>query len=301
MSDGLLEPLFCPKCSYDLRGSAGERCPECGHDLSEFRAGLPVIPWTARRLRGRMSAFWATVWMVSLRKRGFLNKFGQVVEYRDARRFQVWVVLHAYLPMLVATVYLYVMAPPGAGVNSGWSTKTLGGFPFPFNRVEQTTLGLAYAAYWPAVLVHVGYLLFLFAATGVQSYFFHPKSVPVRLQNNAVAMSYYMAAPLALTTLMYVGLTAALAISSLWIDIEPRLLMGILLHIQAVGSLIGGLVWTWELLFHSGRKMMPQEEARWWVMAAALPVLWMAMGVICVAVIPAVVFYVLVAVRSLTG
>lgn len=294
MSDALLEPLYCPACSYDLRGSAGERCPECGHDLAELRAGLPVIPWTARRLRGRVSAFWATVWMVSLRKRGFLNKFGQVVEYRDARRFQYVVVLHAYLPLLVATVYLYVMAPPGAAVNGGWAEV----YRRTHHPTEPTTLGLAYAAYWPAVLVHAGYLLFLFAATGVQSYFFHPKSVPVRLQNNAVAMSYYLAAPLAWSPVVFTALSAAVAF---WLDFEPRLETGIIMHGLAAVGVGLTFIGMWRKLIVLGLKTMPHEKVRWWVMAAALPVIWMALGVICVAVIPAVVLYVLVAVRSLTG
>lgn len=295
MSDVLLEPLYCPACSYDLRGSAGERCPECGHDLTELRAGLPVIPWTVRKARGRVSAFWATVWLVTFRERKFLNKFGQVVEYRDARRFQYWVVLHAYLPLLVATVYLYVMAPLDAGVNSAWAFEPHN--PSYFSK-KPTALGLAYGAYWPAVLVHLGYLLFLFAATGVQSYFFHPRSVPVRLQNNAVAMSYYMTALLAWVPVVFAALSTAVALG---FDFEPRLETGLFLHMLAgVGAVItfGGM---WGQLLVLGRKTMPHEKVRWWVMAVALPVIWMALGVVCVAVIPAMVLYVLVAVRSLTG
>lgn len=298
MGGEFLEPLFCPACSYDLRGSAGERCPECGHDLTELRSGLPVIPWTLRRLHRWIPTFWTTVWLVTFRTRRFLNKFGQGVDYRDARRFQWMVVVHAYLPILIASVYLYVTAPPGARVNEAWASAQRGGFPFTSDY--PTLAGIAYAEFWPAALVHFGYILFLFAASGAASYFFHPKSLPMRLQNNAVAMSYYAVAPLAWTPVLFIGLTALLGAASRWTEINPGVEVGIALHGLAVVSLLVTLAWTWGLLLFVGWKMMPRE-ARWWRMAAALPVIWAMLGGICLALIPTAVLYVLVAVKSLTG
>ncbi len=32
--------MYCRKCRYDLKGSPGHRCPECGHEFE------PTNPWS---------------------------------------------------------------------------------------------------------------------------------------------------------------------------------------------------------------------------------------------------------------
>jgi len=97
---------------------------------------------------------------------------------------------------------------------------------------------------------------------------------------------------------VFTALSAAVALR---FDFEPRLETGLVLHLLAKVSVGIGMAAIWGQVIFLGRKTMPHEKVRWWVMAAALPVIWMALGVICVAVIPAVMLYVLVAVRSLMG
>lgn len=39
---GMLGHVFCPRCGYDLHGSCGSGCPECGHQATTSRTAPPV-------------------------------------------------------------------------------------------------------------------------------------------------------------------------------------------------------------------------------------------------------------------
>lgn len=96
------------------------------------------------------------------------------VSYADAQSFRWITVLLAWTPFLLAT---FVGRPPG-----GWV-------------VADVWLGLAY---------HLAMLASLAVMTGVPSYLFHPRVLSTAQQNRAIALSYYTAAPLAFTLLVFV-------------------------------------------------------------------------------------------------
>lgn len=171
MASPLPEGAHCPNCGYDLRGSTSPRCSECGLDLATLRAGQSQIPWSHRHQLGRWRAYWETVWWGSFRVKRLAAEAALPVNHHDAQRFR-W--------MTVAIVFATILAAQGlARLNDADAFSW-------FDEFE-----------WILLPVNAAILLTLAAWTGLPSYFFHPRSLPLPLQNRSIALSYYMAAPLA--------------------------------------------------------------------------------------------------------
>ena len=73
--------LFCTGCGYNLRGITGDRCPECGHDLTALRSPVSQIPWVRRREIGRFRDYWLTAWMDCARNRRFFEEHARPVKF----------------------------------------------------------------------------------------------------------------------------------------------------------------------------------------------------------------------------
>jgi len=58
------DDIFCPSCSYNLRGLAENRCPECGSEFDPAAPRITEIPWEHRDRLGWFRAYTQTVWMV---------------------------------------------------------------------------------------------------------------------------------------------------------------------------------------------------------------------------------------------
>lgn len=187
--------LFCPGCGYDLRGIESDRCPECG--LAIDRAGgSSRIPWAHRRRIGRVRAYGRTVWLATFRVRQLGDEVHRAVDYRDAQRFRLVTVLVATL----AAVGVLAAAVTAAGGVKELANVLPNEFAFwePGEVAPGTVdafLPWVASALMPPVLP-LAILLFLLLLTGVASYWFHPRSLPVVRQNRAVALSYYACAPL---------------------------------------------------------------------------------------------------------
>ena len=192
-------PLPCPNCGYDLRGGSAGVCPECGgaFDAAEL-ARSAGIPWQDRGRLGRTRAFVRTVRLAVRHPTTLARAAVRPVDYAAARRFQLWCVALAGatfgVPLAVAG-WIGLRGAVGFAVTFG---------PPPHPLLGQLADGVVLLA---AV---VGLFLWLLTATGVASYFFHPKGRPVELQNRAVALSYYAAAPLALAPIAGVLLLAVI-------------------------------------------------------------------------------------------
>ena len=216
------------------------------------------------------------------------------VSYRDAQKFRWLTVLHAYLPILAATAVLYTQAPaswtaPGSSFPGLMATRPALALP-GFMATRPAWLALAFLEIWPIALVHLGILLWLAAATGVASYFFHPRELPVHLQNRAVALSYYANAALAFTFIpLLLGwmIWESFGIDS-WLTIT---LVSVILSIQlgawAFDS-VGILVRTPGI-----------RSARVRVMAVLLPVLWLVLAVVIIPGVPALILGALIVLDSL--
>ncbi|MFQ5491884.1 MAG: hypothetical protein ACE5GE_14290, partial [Phycisphaerae bacterium] len=265
---------FCPKCAYDLRATATDRCPECGQDLTGLRNPTP-IPWENRRQIGRLRAYFQTAWMVRAHPGRFCENVARPVSYPDAQAFRWTTIAVAYLLVLLGTILVYVFFPP------------------PADPAMPVWHEQAYAEVWPVILLHVGLLLFLIAATGVPSYLFHPKRAPMQQQNAAVALSYYTCSPLVycvfavlplVTGLYYLAMDVAVSVSFAW----PGALVGLVI----------ALLWWVSLVRLAGRGL-PQIRGRKVVVGLCTPVLWLLVATVTLVLVPAGIFVIMVVIASL--
>ncbi len=287
------DDIYCPGCGYDLRGSISDAWSECGYALAGLRAPVSRIPWVCDRNLGLHRAYWRTVWMVLFRNRRFCEEYARPsVSYRHARTFQWVTVLHAYLLALLLTILFYATNPPVVPSRDDlaerrWATGT-------FQLIAP--LGeLVYAEVWPAVILHASLVLFLAAATGVPSYFLHPRQVAPQRQNNAVAMSYYACGPLAFTAVL--ALVVAVPVDLLF---PTDSLAGSLSGASGVAACVLVFAW-WLTLVRLARRTMPQLKTQPVIVAVAVPVLWVALAGVILIVLPALVLYVLVLIAAFTS
>jgi hypothetical protein len=123
---------------------------------------------------------------------------------------------------------------------------------------------------WPALAINLGILLFIAAATGLPSYFCHPKRLAIEEQNRAIALSYYTSAPLAVTPAVILLLILASLAGNAMSTVAGLLsAAGILLMLLILATwyaktvtLIGAL---------ARRRRFP--------LALCLPLLWLALAV----------------------
>ena len=281
--------LFCPDCGYNLRGVTSDRCPECGYGLQSIRSDVSGIPWVHRKKLGWFRAYWKTVALVMFRQKRFCDEMARPVSYPDSQRFRWVTIVHAYVPVLLATLFVYLTVSPKPEPSAPFAQMLPAG-------MIRSTLSLpeqAYVEVWPMAILHLCFLLFLGAATGVPSYFFHPRNVPTPLQNRAVALSYYMCGPLALTVLPIITVGVAFHVVSVdrWCG-RVYLLAGILL-----GCLV--VLWSWRGLVQLAKRTMPQVEGRSVIVAMTIPLLWLVLLGLCLICLPFIVLSVLVAFASL--
>ncbi|HSZ55361.1 MAG TPA: hypothetical protein VK797_06860 [Tepidisphaeraceae bacterium] len=264
-SSSLSEDLFCPECGYDLRGSASDRCPECG--LAIDRAGMSVsrIPWVHRREIGRFRAYWRTTWMVMVRRRRLADEMNRPITIADARRFWLVTVVLAWLPIAAWAVGLAVadFEPRDfrAGVRLGY-------------LLEAAIFAAALFAVW----------LFLLLATGSMSNWFVSDTFQGDRQDRAIALSYFTCAPLG-----WLWLPAALGL--LWLGADQIRARGLLEQIELIG-LIGPEVLAVVLFMRTGlgaiflmRAVTHCGPGRTFAMCVGLPLSWALLALV-MAMIP---------------
>ena len=151
----------------------------------------------------------------------------------------------------------------------------------------------AYAEMWPVAILLICFLLFLAAATGVPSYFLHPRTLSVQRQNTAIAMSYYTCGPLALApVILIVGIVATgLPSAAAWSGYAPMFAV-------ITSSSVVLLTW-WLNLVRVTRRMIPQVKGRCVLVAVGTPLLWIALAGVTLVGLPFAVLSVLVVLTSL--
>ncbi|MCP4246146.1 MAG: hypothetical protein GY778_03770 [bacterium] len=225
------------------------------------------------------------------RPRTLSEEVARPVSFADARAFRWATVLHAFVPMVVALVLVYLLEPPQAiqsmdPVQRATQIMMTGSAPDDPTFAER-----AYAEVWPMGVILICCLLFGAAATGIPSYFFHPRRLSVRQQNAAVALSYYGCAPLALTVLPVISLGASLVAPDTW---PMELGAGLAACVMAVVLLI----WV-VILVRLARRTMPQLGMQPLRVAVFVPLCWLAAAGLTLVGLPVVVLFVLVVVSSL--
>ena len=168
--------LFCQECGYNLRGSTSNRCSECGNPLDSIRSQTSCIPWTHRKEIGYFKAYWKTVFWTSIRYKRFCEELAKPLSYKDSQSFRWVTIAHVWVPLLILTL---VACFDQKYVHIG------------------STLNQLFSEVWPVLVSHVTFIGMLLAITGVPSYFFDSRKLPVAQRNSAIAMSYYCTGSLA--------------------------------------------------------------------------------------------------------
>jgi hypothetical protein len=266
------------------------------------------IPWTHRRRIGRIRAYCRTAWLASADPARLGGEAARPVDYREAQHFRLVTAALCALPSAIfATILtLAILAgmnpPPGLSMNIGmnngpWIAGTGGTRNPPWDLLLPLGQG---AMLWPCVPVAVA--LYALLLTGVSSYWFHPRSLPIVQQNRAVALSYYLCAPLSLTVVPMIMLGAAI-----WLLVTERAQAKSWFQVFVIISIIGavtslvlpGLTWwnTLKLLRRAAHASTPRVVSA----AIGMPLAWLVGAVLCLLGLPWVVGYVALFVDSLRG
>ena len=282
----------CPECGYDLRGIDSDRCPECGLPID--REIVSRIPWVHRRKIGRVKAYWRTLWMATFRTAALAEEVRRPVSIRDGQTFRWVTVLLAWLPLGAMAAGFAAQTEVEIARNMVGSQMiygpSLGGLPGPLGVSVPIIYGLATPGALPAAV-----LLALVLVTGVGSYLFHPRRMPVQWQDRAVAISYFACGPLALAVVPLLGLALLAAASNgvtisgrRWVLPDPTALP---LSMVAVGGAMliaaGYFLVTLRLL----RACRQIGWARATLLALALAAGWVALSVLTLLLVPWVVGY----------
>lgn len=202
--------LYCPNCMYDLQGLAAApngqtTCPECGHTFTATLLAESTIPWSHRQNLGRRRALTRTASLVVFHPRKFASQLAAPVSLADALAFRRAIVLlnlaavsllfvcdYAYRLLFIRsfrTVEFFASVASAIEGDSGLQR---------FESLYNNLFGLFLILPEPlgVILFLIGFGVTLLFITGVHTYFFHPRTLPVVLQNRALALSYYAAAPL---------------------------------------------------------------------------------------------------------
>jgi hypothetical protein len=266
--------LFCISCGYNQRGIAGGRCPECGEDYVKLPPSPTRLPWLHRRHLGVLRGYWRTAGMVIFRKQEFCEQIDTPVTLRDGRRFWVMAVLAAWAPLVAVVVALYL-------------------FPQSSGFLKELRAFLFQSMFLPiplAVFILTGLFVLFAAATGMPSYFCHPRALPVERQNRAIALSYFAGAPIALMLLIAL-LAAGAELLTQFETISTALrFSAALVGIMTVG--------TWYVRT-AGIVLTLSQRQRKTLTILILTCAWCALAVLCLVILPLAIWYAIVTTYSL--
>jgi hypothetical protein len=201
--------LLCPACGFDLRGTPGDRCGECGLDID--RAGLRVsgIAWAHRDRMGRVPAYVKTA-RAFAGDRNVRYEGARPQEIRDGRAFArvtACLVAAALVGAFAAGLYA-----AGGLVALGIQPQTasLGSTLFAYdgralNVMLPWSAGATIPGVLPACLIALAFWL-----TAAPRFVFRMPAATEERARAAVALSHYATAPLLLllpAVVSWAGLT----------------------------------------------------------------------------------------------
>ncbi len=270
----IAQDLFCQRCGYNLRGLTGNRCPECGASLDGVRSLVSQIPWVYRKELGWWRAYWQTVWFVMFRQARFCDEMARPVSFLDSQRFRCVTIAMVFISVVLADILQWVT-----------------GTPSPFN---EPFLDTVWNSVFGAAILHLCFILYLVAATGVPSYFFHPKGIPIEQQSRAIALSYYACGQLVFLVIPVLTCAAAILTSDVKLEVIPMLLT-----VVSMTFPIAAVAPWWLDLIHLARRLVPQKPGRAVALAVYVPLLWLLLAAFILVGLPLLVFYVVIIFASL--
>jgi hypothetical protein len=276
--------LYCVECGYDLRQLDSERCPECGAVIDRSVLGQSIIPWRQRARIGSLRAFWATVWLVFARPQRLAAEMNRPADLDDALKFR----------RIVAILAMLVLAPASMIGLSAF----FGGYMYSPMFVVSDPLGMSLHALL-ALCILVGDWLFLITASGVASYFFHPRSLAVEQQNRAIAISYYASAPLACMPLVAAFSIAMFKLFEVVIRIRPPMYAQVTVLLLVFGTPALLLWQMWRTPVRVLRAATRCGGERQIALSLSLPLMWAALAGLFLIALPAAICMVVMMVISL--
>jgi hypothetical protein len=305
LSDGAVSDdvdLFCPGCGYHLRGIEGiDRCPECGLAIDRAGVARSLVPWAHRRHIGRFRAYWRTVWLATLHPRKLAAESARRVEYRDARRFRYVTAVLAAAPVVVGMV-VAMIAYGGSGFFSVVAPSAIPGWAMygpPSPAVDVLVPWESGMTFYPVAPLAV--LLLCVLVTGVHTYWFHPKRLPVVRQNRAIALAYYGCAPLALSPVpaLLFAAVAGMGIAGLNDPANASWAVVRILSIALVLSTLAVVVLTWRTMMTLLNRATQPGLGRLLLAGALIPFEWLVCAALALVAFPWVLGFFRLVIHSL--
>lgn len=267
---------------YDLRGLAGDACPECGIKVDRTLLEKSSIHWVHREGLG-LGAFWKTAMRATFKTELFSMEIARPVSLTDARKFRRLVVWILTLVGSLYAIFLALMVEDFRDpMDQTWAIRPLVTAVF--------------------ALMGVGLIwLFLIVWTGLHMVWFHPKALSVEQQNRAVALSHYACAPLLwlVFSAVAIGLAiiAGLAADKSGIDglYWVSLALGIPGGLSVFLTVAAFLFVCARMAQHTSNRTGVTRLMLWLV----LPVLWLLWGAVIFFVLPVVGMYLYIIVRAI--
>ncbi len=233
--------LLCPACGFDLRATASDRCGECGLAFDRAMLTISGIPWAHRRTMGRVRAYFATLWRITLDRASIRHEAAKAQEISDARSFRrvnAWILVVAFLAGFGAMVYFngdlafLAVQPPDPMAAMGIASSG----PPPMNpRLYDLAVPWSAGATMVPVLPVCLFLL-AYWLTGAQRFIFRMhRSYSLVPRDRALCLSHYTAAPL-VYLLPSVGLLIGAALLNKAINEDDTKPMSGIVLILGIGS-----------------------------------------------------------------
>lgn len=249
------EALRCPVCSYDLRGTEGDRCSECGTAFDRTTLRASGFPWANRGHIGRIRAYIRTVIHVTFFNRALKHAAWRTHDPADARLFR-WMTVLLALPLVLGIYFAAEMHREIAE-----STVTPGSTPAEARWLDDLFVPWSAGVMIPGV-VPVLLVLWMIGPAAHRPIFWLIGASAQR-RGSAHALSDYAMAPLAWLLPVGIGVWAAYMIEKLrpdaatssadWIFAQDLVLLpfaavvwvgGLVAAIGLVASLVRILQWS---------------------------------------------------------
>ena len=195
--------VLCPGCGYDLRGTAGERCSECGLAIDRAALERSGFPWAHRASLGPLRAFLKTVWLVTADAASLRYEVAKQQRPRDGASFRRWVavILSACFAAGVGVVIAAGGIKEAAVDRDEFSSGTMQ--PWTQDLFVPWSAGVVIR---PALFAYTTLLAFHLA--GVPRSIFRTHGMPEHYRQTVEAISGYVVAPLVLLLPATVGFAA---------------------------------------------------------------------------------------------
>jgi hypothetical protein len=232
--------VLCPGCGYDLRGTTGERCSECGLAIDRAALERSGFPWAHRASLGRMRAFLKTVWLVTVDAASLRYEVAKQQRPRDGASFRRWVAVAlgacfaAVLGVVIAAGGIRELAVGRAEFLSGALPRWTQDFVVPWS---------AGVVIPPALFLYS--TVFAFYVAGVPRSIFRSRGSSEDHRQTVKAISGYVVAPL----LLFLPATAGYVLIYFLEGQDKWARWRVLATILAIGSFIlvlaavAGTVW----------------------------------------------------------